>query len=560
MTRQSKAAMATTLLTNGIFCTINPAAPFAEALAIGDDGKIIAVGKSSEVRTFASSTTRIVDLRGRFVMPGIIDFHMHALKSMALRLNSVALDAANTFEEILARVDARASQPDAREWLIGSAFGAVALAEMEAQGTAARARLDAVSHGRPVILDHVSAHGSFANTLALSRGGVDRSTENPADGEIVKDARTGEPTGLLHETAAWLVHRANPPFTKPELVAIARQAVEMFNSIGITGFCDASSALDDLNAFRALDDAGELTCWAGFNLALSATCPGYRAQDAEYMLAHRNELCGPHMIAEAAKIFLDGVPSLRTAAMLEPYARQSADDKPHDGGAMSRTLEELTDEIAEFDRRGLSVKVHAIGDRAVRTVLDAVEKVRSKNGAQGPQHHIAHGQFIRSEDIPRLKQLNVLADLNPPLWFPNSASVTHRRLIGADRYQGVWPIRRILESGADAAAGSDWITISPTLDPWQALAGMITRKDPTGVYPETHGESEAISLEQALPLYTRNAARAMRLGDRTGSLKVGLSCDAIVLDRNLFEIAPQAIAETKVITMLFEGRVVYGAL
>ena len=295
-------------------------------------------------------------------------------------------------------------------------------------------------------------------------------------------------------------------------------------------------------------------------MALSPTCAGYNADAAAAMLARRDELCGPHMNAPAAKIFLDGVPSLRTAAMLQPYALRNASDAPSDGGAMSRTLDELVDEMAGFDKLGLSVKVHAVGDRAVRTVLDAVEQVRRRNGADGPQHHIAHGQFITEQDIPRLTALNVLADLCPPLWFPSAASNAHQRVAGAERYAKTWPIKSILAAGADAAAGSDWLTVFHDIDPWQALAGMLTRKDPSGIFAGVHNADEAISLEQALPLFTRNSARAMRIGDKTGQLAPGLSADAIVLDRDLFTIKPDEIAATKVEATLFEGRVVHGAL
>ncbi|WP_448955351.1 amidohydrolase [Labrys neptuniae] len=547
------------ILRGGVIHTMAPEQPVVQAIAIGADGFILACGSDAALEGLAGPGTRVRDLGGRFVMPGIVDFHLHALSSMAVKLHSVALGSTLSFDEVLDRIRVGAQKPGPREWVIASAFGAPALAEMEARGAEARSRLDAVSHGRPVLLEHLSGHGGFANSLALERAGVGAPTANPADGEIVR-APSGEPTGLLRETAAWLVERAVPKFDRAALLDVGRAMVALFNGVGMTGFCDASTSLETLEVFQALDAAGDLSCWAGFTLALSPTCQGYDAGKASQMLAERRSLCGPHMIAEAAKIFLDGVPSLRTAAMLQPYARGEPGAPPHDGGPMSRSLEELVEEIATFDREGLSVKVHAIGDRAVRTMLNAVEAVRARNGAGGPQHHLAHGQFITRTDIPRLAALNVIADLNPPLWFPSAASNAHQALVGPERYAGTWPIRSLLAAGADAAAGSDWLTVFPDIEPWRALAGMVTRKDASGTFPGSHSPEEAIELDAALPLFTRNPARAMRLGDRTGMLMPGLSADLIVLDRNLHAIAPEEIAGTQIVATLFEGRLVHGEI
>jgi len=538
------------LLHGGAIHSMDPGCPRAEAIAIAG-GRILALGSMAALEGLCGTGTKRINLGGRMVMPGIIDFHLHLLSGMTTRLHSTPLDPADDFAAVLARIGAAAQAPGRRDWITAGPYGPTALAAMEQPG--ALAALDAVSHGRPVFLTHVSAHGGFANSAALARVGITAVTPNPPDGEIVKDA-AGRPTGLLHETASWLVRDAMPELTEAEMLEVAREAMRYLNSLGLTGFCDASTTLGALRTFQALDAAGELTCWAGFNLALSPTSLGYDAATAEELRRTRQSLCGPHMVADFAKVFLDGVPSLRTAAMLEPYATAPPGEPPI---AMTMEVEELAEAIADFDREGMGVKVHAIGDRAVRAVLDAVEHVRARNGA-GVQHQIAHGQFIRQEDIPRLRSLNVLADMNPPLWFPNSASLTHERVVGKLRYAQSWAIRDILESGADIAVGSDWMTIAPDLDPWLSLCGMVTRRDPTGRWPGAHRPDQALSLEQALPLYTRNPARAMRRGDRTGRLAPGLSADLIMLDRDLMAIDPMAIAGTTVLATLFEGRLVHG--
>lgn len=539
------------LFRNGVVLTMDDARPFVDSLAVDAAGRILATGMSDELGHLIGPDTVVVDLDGRFVMPGIVDFHMHVLSGMTTRLRSLAIDAGDGFTTILEKVRTAAAAKQCGEWITGSAYGAQALADMESAGLDAKRLLDEASGGRPVLLTHVSLHGAFANEAALERAGVDEHTPDPAAGRIIRKA--GEATGLLEENAMWIVAGAVPEFENGDASEIARQAVRYFNSVGITGFADAMSTPEMIDAFRKIDEEGLLTCWAGFTIAASRTCSSWSPEASE-MVARRADLCGRHMIADSAKIFLDGVPSLKTAAMFDPYPGT-------DGlrGEMSLTLDELTDEIAQFDRAGLSVKIHAVGDEAVRMVLDAVERVRGANGADGPRHHIAHGQFIQPRDIPRLKQLRVIADLCPPLWFVNHASLAHERIVGKERYATVWPIRTMLANGVTMAVGSDWMTVFPELDPWQALAGLITRRDPSGRLDGVHAPGEALSLEQALPLMTRNSANAMGLGHKTGRLAPGLSADFIVLDRNLHQVTPEEIAGTKVLKTYFEGREVYAA-
>ncbi|SFB73047.1 hypothetical protein SAMN05428997_101510 [Bosea sp. CRIB-10] len=542
---------AETILHNGVIRTMDAANPVAQALAIAG-GKIIGVGSRAEIEPLRGERTAVIDLGGRMLMPGLIDFHVHLLPSMIARLHTTAIDTADDFDTILGKVADACTRGDGRDWVVANSYGALALQRMREPG--ALAALDAVSGNRPVVMQHLSGHGHFANSAALRLAGIDAATPNPPDGEIVRDA-AGQPTGLLVESGAWAVTAAIPELSAAGKAEAARASIGYLNSLGITGFADASASLEALEFYRALDDAGALTCWAAFHLALSPTCSGYSADEARLMREQRRELCGPHMNADFAKIFLDGVPSLRTAAMLAPYA--SAPDEPP--VATSLTLDELTEAIADFDRDGIGVKVHAVGDRAIRMVLDAVEQVRRRNGPGGPQHQIAHGQFITADDIPRLAQLNVLHDMCPPLWHPNSASLTHERMVGPERYATVWPVRDILAAGAAVVAASDWRTIAPDLDPWEAMCGLVTRRDPTGRHDGAHAPDQALSVAEVLPLYTTNPAAAMRLGDRTGRLAPGLSADMIMLDRDLMTIDPLAIAQTEVLATWFEGRLVHGS-
>jgi predicted amidohydrolase YtcJ len=543
-------AAVATLFVNGAFRTMDPARPTAEALAVDGGGRILDVGSTADLRHLVGAETKEVDLGGRFTMPGIVDFHMHVISGMTTRLRSFVIDAGDDFAAILARVRVAADGKAPGAWLTGSAYGAAALADIEKLGLEAKRLLDEAAGGRPVLLTHVSLHGAFANGAALVAAGVDRATPDPAGGRIVRVG--GEATGLLEESAMWIVDGAVPALADGEIIDVARAAVRYFNSVGLTGFSDAQSTPEMVTAFRALDDAGELSTWAGFHLSASRTCSTYSEASVELLRDHATA-CGTHMVAGNAKIFLDGVPSLKTAAMLDAYPGTDGH------GEMYLSPDELFAEIAAHDRNGIGVKVHAVGDAAVVRVLDAVERVRAANGEGGPWHQIAHGQFIPHDNIARMKRLRVMADLNPPLWFVNHASLSHQRVIGEARYASVWPIRTMLEAGVTMAVGSDWMTIFPELDPWQSLAGLITRADPSGKLPGVHAPHEAITLDEALPLMTRNGAEGMGLGGKTGRLTPGLSADFIVLDRDLYAIEPRDIAGTKVLKTYFEGREVHSA-
>jgi predicted amidohydrolase YtcJ len=522
-------------------------------------GIIQCLGADSAVLALAGSGTRVMDMKGHMVMPGIIDGHLHILEGAADDLYNVRLTADMSFADILKEVERAAHQNLDREWILGGRFGPNAVSTMKEPG--ALRKLDAVSNGRPVVLKHVSAHSHFVNSVALAKAEITEDIAEPELGSFGRDPETGRLNGNLHEMAGWPVLRAITAYTEEQNARLAQHGVGILNGFGVTGFLDAFSTRRTLDAFRRLDGDDQLNAWAGFCLGLNATWEnGDDLHNPEELARDYPEYASQRVLPSFAKIFLDGVPSLRTAAMLEPYSRASIDEPETDGGATILDMQALTTEIARYDRMGLTAKVHAIGDRAVRMVLDAVEQVRKVNGSDGPPHQIAHMNLIAPVDVPRLASLNVTADLCPPLWYPGTASAGHARAVGSKRYQQAWPIRSIVESGALAMAGSDWPTLFATPNPWPGLAGMITRASDDPMFPDTQAPEQALELETALKLYTVNAARALGIADRTGSLQPGMSADFIILDRNLHDIAPRDIANTNVLATVFQGRVVHGDL
>lgn len=542
------------ILHNGPIYTLDPAQPEVEALAISR-GKIAAAGPLVAVLALGDAWTQVVDLAGRAVMPGIIDGHIHIFWGGVGRLYQVPLQTSDSFETVLDKAGRAAARPDAREWIVAGPFGGAAEAAMRDE--AAIARLDRVSNGHPIMLVHISGHARFGNSLALERAGITAASIDPPNGEIVRDGRSGRPTGLLIEAACQLLRRAVAPLTRAEAVQAAKEGVALLNSLGVTGFLDATASAEMLDAFNALDARGELSAWAGFCLPASANNDGPGWSDEA--IASARAACGPHVSAEFAKIYLDGVASLRTAAMIDPYVPLNAGD-PDERGELLMPPEELAERITALDRIGLSVKVHAIGDRASRAVVDAVARARIANGAQGPAHHLAHGNFIRREEIERLADLNIVADLSPPLWFPSAINIAQEKAVGQARFAQAWPIRDIVEAGALAVAGTDWPAVAEFPSPWVSLAGMVMRRDPSGRFPGSQRSDQALDVRCALALYTCNPARAVRLEGKTGRLSAGLSADLIILDRDICRIIPESIASTQVLATLFEGKVVHGTI
>lgn len=539
---------------NGAIYTLDRTNPWAEAVAIRD-GKLALVGSNEAARAVTGAKTRVVDLGGKMAMPGILDVHNHHLMGGRATLFECTFPPSLSFEQILDTVHARAITAAKDEWIVGGIWRSDLLPRLAS--SEARRALDAASLGRPVMLRDDTQHNRWVNTRALELAGITAATPAPANGEIVKDGATGEPIGLLFEHASALAEKAataTGPYTAAKDIAASERAVQILNSYGVTGFQDALASLPILAAMKAVDDKGALSAWAVASLpAFEAPFTAGLAGDA--LFAQREAFRGRHLKPDFVKFVLDGVPTAKTAAFLEPYIADPVHGCCFRGGT-SLTLPELARWIAKCEKLGFGVKVHCAGDAAVRQTLDAIDIVRSFNGPTRLVHHIAHASYIDPPDIKRFKELNVVADLCPIIWYPNAIVEAIKAAVPEERAIRFWPNRDLLEAGVLLAAGSDWPVV-PTPDPWIGIETMITRRDPQGAFPGALWPEQALDLKTVLEVYTINAARAMGLDTVAGSLEVGKSADLIVLDQNLFEIAPDAIADTKVLMTFFEGRVVH---
>jgi hypothetical protein len=541
------------VLRGGRIYTVEASNPWAEAIAIRD-GKIAFLGADDDAKSLIGSDTRVIDLNGKMVMPGINDVHVHPILGGRADLFECHFLPTLSLEEVLdaVRADARKARPGA--WIVGGSWGSNFTTKLSSLDTLRM--LDEASEGHPVLLRDDSVHNRWVNSRALELAGIHAGTPDPHDGVIVRDEATRAPVGLLFESAVAAVERAaevaNPYSLEANVSAVAR-AVEILNSFGVTGLQDAAVSGAVLSAYNSLDAQGKLSAWVvGSMMAEPAGFLNDLVGDA--LIDQRAKFGSPHVRPSYVKIFLDGVPMSRTSAFIDPYVP----DKAHGccfRGATTKSLPELARLITKQEDRGLAVKIHCAGDGAVRMALDAIDVVRSFKGATNLTHQIAHAGFVDRADVPRFRELKVVADLSPILWYPNQIIDGIEQAVG-ERVREYWPNRNLLESGALIATGTDWPVI-PNPDPWSGMEGLITRRNPDGKFDGALWQEQALDLPAAIAAYTANPARAMGMDGVTGSLAVGKSADLIVLDRNLFEIAPTDIADTRVVTTFFEGRVVF---
>lgn len=548
----SESASADTLLLNGFIHTVDDVTPATEALAIAD-GRIVALGATSDLRGLAGPHTRIIDLGGRMVMPGLIDAHCHPAKGAIADLFSCKFPFSAGADEIAARLGhfIRAN-PDA-PCVIGGRWSSDFFTRNPIPSP--REWLDHQAQGRAVYLRDDSGHNGWANSAALALIGVTQDTPDPKGGTIVRDPATGRPTGLLLEEADAQARNRLPDWTPAQYEAGVRAMVRLANSYGITGITDADASEQLLHAYQAVDQAGALK----LHVAAAISTPyGHRTTPLDY--AHierlRDQYRAPHIDTRFVKIYEDGVPtSARSAAMLEPYL---PDERFPDGyrGVLHVDEATLTRDLVELEKRGFTVKLHTAGDRSIRVALNAIEAAHAASGHQDLRHELSHAGFIAPEDLPRFRQLNAVADLSPYLWHPSPIMQSIAAAVG-ERVARYWPIRDLLDSGAPLLAGSDWPAAVASMNPWLGIQAMVTRRDPAGITPGAHWPEQSIGLEDAIRIFTIQGARALRREAITGSLIPGKSADLIVLNQHLFEIAPDDIAATQVEMTLFAGEIVH---
>ncbi len=543
---------ADTVLLNGAVYTVDTTHPWAEAVAI-KDGRYVFVGSNEEARQYVGPETGVTDLGGKMAMPGINDAHVHPVMGAISSLYHCRFPIQSGPDEIAHVLRGCIEQDPGAEWIVGGQWGSAFFQRYEIESP--RAWLDAITGDVAAALNDDSGHNFWFNSKALELAGISRSTPDPEGGSFGRDA-DGEPNGLLFETAARLGAEAIPDWTPEQYVMAVKEVMRVMAGFGITGLKDAGAyETTALAAFQEVDKLDGLS----LHVAASIRTPyGHRTKPlvVSELEQIRDRYASPHLHTNFVKIFLDGVPTpARTAAMLDPYLPDDVHGDQFTGN-LHVELQALSADLVALDRKGFTVKMHAAGDRSVRVGLDAIAAARKANGPSGLRHELAHAGYIHPDDLPRFAALNAVADISPILWHPSPIIDAVISAVGP-RGEHYFPVRDLLDSGALVVAGTDWPAVAPTANPWIGIEALVSRRDPSGQSPGQLWPEQAVTLAEAVRIYTLNGARALRLDDSTGSIEAGKSADFIVLDRNLFEIPIDDVGETQVKMTFFEGRLIY---
>ena len=412
--------------------------------------------------------------------------------------------------------------------------------------------LDDVVSDRPVYLHDDTNHLGWLNSAALKAAKIDKDTPDPPGGAINRDS-SGAPTGVIHDAAAALVIKAMPAVPVDHIREAAKWIFAKLNSYGVTGATLAQLDTGRLEAYRGMEQDGELTlrlqgCW-DFNTRY-ATLPIDQMAKVFNSREKRGEV-STLIDPDCVKIYADGVwlgygsPFIDMYETGETYGRQSIDQPT------------LSTWVTRFDKEGLAVMIHSVGDGAVRNSLNAIEAARKANGDLGPRHHIAHNTFVHNEDMSRARDLDTVLEVSPAnVWYPSSYTPSFVELLGQRRVRNMVPIGALHRLGNVISYGSDWDNV-PEPDPWLALQTMVTRQNPDRPELGILGPEQRVDLETALEFITIGGAKTMKLEDQTGSIEVGKDADLIVLDRNLFDIPAEQIGQTQVVQTLLKGNTVY---
>ncbi len=521
--------------------------PIAQALAVAGD-TIVAVGTTSEIRALVSSDTEVVDLAGRLVVPGFQDSHMHPLFRA---VDGLVLDGAETLAEIQRRVSEYAgSHPDA-PWITGMGWAYAAFPD----NTVDRKYIDEIMLDRPVYLTSRDGHMGFGNSRALADAGITANTPDPPNGRIIRDA-SGEPTGELQEAAQGLVRSQIPPPTAEQLYddLIANMAAAA--AVGLTTVQDAGTSLDQVPLYERAAAEGALKLRVRLTPRISfdgddASGNVESAEDstppvpAEYK-ALRDRLAGPLVELSSVKGMLDGTIDAKTAAMFEPYVGGGGSGLPF------WDQDELNSIVASYDRDGFQVVLHAIGDRAINTALNAFEYARDVNGTSGRRHRVEHAELPRLSDLERFRELGVVASTQPMFAHPDATVLENFAvLLGPERAQHADSFSLYDDSGVVQVFGSDWPVF--TFDVLKGIEVAVTRTTDSGTPAGGWYPDGRISVDAALRHYTVDAAYGSLQDDVRGTLAPGMWADFVVLSRDIFEISPTEISETKVVLTVMGG-------
>jgi predicted amidohydrolase YtcJ len=511
------------------------AKPWAEAVA-AKDGKIAVVGADKDIAAWIGPETRVIDAGKHLVIPGLIDAHTH-FSSGGRSLISLSFRGVRSIEKVQEMIAAKI-----KELPPGSAVFGVEYDHSLFPGGLwpTKADLDKVSPANPVVIERVDGHSVWVNSLALSQSGIGKDTANPFGGEILKDAKTGEPTGILTEAATSLL-KVKRTAVKSTLEEDILRALEHAAKLGLTGVHTSASYVE-LGLYKKLKDQGKITlrvyAWLPVEGLDSYIAKGIRQGQGDDLVR-----------IGFLKLFIDGTLGSGTALLFAPFT-----DEPAKSGLPQYPEEKFAALIAKAHENGYQTGTHAIGDKGVNWVLNAVEKAELSFGMKDLRHRIEHAQVIAPSDFARFKSLGVIASMQPTHCTTDMRFCERR--VGLERSKYAYAWRTLLDAGARIAFGSDW-PVEP-LDPMRGLYSAVTRKSIEFDVPEGGWFPEQkLTMAEAVTLFTKGAAYASFEEGIKGSLEPGKLADLVVLSKDLFTIEPKEILTTEALATILGGRVVY---
>jgi len=503
------------------------------ALVIADDGRIVATGDDELLQRYPQAQR--VDARGKTVLPGLTDAHAHMYGQGFLQV-SLDLSGSTSVAEAVSRIAAYATNNPHSDWIQGRGWNQVLWPDQEFP----QARdIDAVVSDRPVYLRRVDGHASWLNSAAMKIAGIDDDTADPVGGKIIRDAQ-GKATGVLIDKARNLVKAHLPPPTKNDYRQAFRKAFEQLVALGITGVHDAGVDITQAEVYMAMADDAELQLRI---YAMLANAGANLDAIGEPIIAYGDD----RLDIRSVKIYVDGALGSRGAAMLEPYS-----DDPENHGLAFLSTDQLAADVSKANRMGFQVGVHAIGDDGNRRVLDALEKVQQGKPSK-MRNRVEHAQIIALEDISRFAELGVIAAMQPTHATSDMNMAKDR--IGSERLRGGYAWRKLLDTGAVIASGSDFPVELP--NPFYGLHAAVTRQDRNNLPSGGWYADEAMTRAEALRSFTLDAAFAAHQEDRLGSLEPGKWADFILIDRDYFKIPADQIDDIRVLETWVAGKRVY---
>jgi len=537
LTLAACAPKADIIITGGMIWTgLSTGAPPRGSIAIAD-GKILAIGDDSDVGRYAGPKTQRIQADGGLVLPGFTDGHTHFIDG-GFQLASVNLRDAATPQEFVRRLKEYAKTLKPGDWITGGDWDHTLWV---GQPLPRHEWIDSVTPANPVFVSRVDGHEALANAAAMRAAAVTKDTPTPSGGELLRDPRTAEPTGIFKDRALDLIGRVIPDPSPAQRDSALARALAHAASLGVTATSHVSASWADLASYRRLERAGRLTMRAALYLPLDS----WRAVAETVSRSGRGD---DWVKIGGLKGYMDGSAGSRTAYFFEPYS-----DSAGYRGLLQRPEADMRSWIGSADSAGLQVAVHAIGDRANAILLSIYDSVAVAHGPRDRRFRVEHAQHLRPQDIPLFGKLGVIASVQPYHAIDDGRWVEQR--IGPVRIKTTYPFRTLLDTGGKLSFGSDW-TVAP-LDPILGVYAAVTRRTLDGKHPDGWVPEQKITVAEALRAYTAGNAYATFDEAKRGILAPGVDADLVVLDRDLFTMPADSLDRARVRYTIAGGRLVY---